>query len=413
MPVVLKTDPILKKIFVPALSAALITFALLAAIGAGTNILPAVPGLSKVTGRLLLAAGISVFPAFLIFALWIIRGIRNRISIPLCEAVRMAERMAEGDLTCESGQEGSGEMGLLIQSMGRAAGKLAELLGKLSGSISDMNGHAGKLAVAVSQQAAVASQQSASAVEISSTAEEFSASASQIAEHAKSVSEMADKTWEDTKKGAQAIETLILKTSEIHNDNQGSMEEIMNLGRKSKEITKIMELINSIAGQTKLIAFNAALEASSAGETGKRFGVVAAEIRRLADSVTESTGGIESRINEMQESVNRLVILSEKGSKGIQEGLDLSTETAMVLSGIVNNAESTANSSKQISLSTQQQKSASAQLLAAIREIMSGAENTAQSMNQIDLISKELAGSSSALKDTYVEFFGGPGRTGR
>ncbi len=65
-----------------------------------------------------------------------------------------------------------------------------------------------------------------------------------------------------------------------------------------------MDLINTVADQTKLIAFNAALEASSAGESGKRFSVVASEIRRLADSVTDSTHEIEDRIQEIQDSIS-------------------------------------------------------------------------------------------------------------
>jgi len=78
-----------------------------------------------------------------------------------------------------------------------------------------------------------------------------------------------------------------------------------------------MGIINDIADQTKMIAFNAAIEAASSGEAGKRFGVVAVEIRRLADNVMESTGEIENKIEEIQKSINRLVVASESGSKVI------------------------------------------------------------------------------------------------
>jgi hypothetical protein len=113
---------------------------------------------------------------------------------------------------------------------------------------------------------------------------------------------------------------LVDKMEEIRHDNQVSLKEIVDLGGKSKEITRIMEIIDTVADQTKLIAFNAALEASSAGEAGKRFGVVAAEIRRLADSVSESTAEIAHKIGEIQETIGRLVITSEKGSVGIDQG---------------------------------------------------------------------------------------------
>ena len=210
--------------------------------------------------------------------------------------------------------------------------------------------------------------------------------------------DIAQKTWEDTKKGAMAIESMILKMSEIHRDSQKSAEEIIALGRKSKEITKVMEIINTIADQTKLLAFNAALEASSAGEAGKRFGVVAAEIRRLADSVTESTGEIEAKINEIQEAVNNLAVASEKSSQGIEQGMNFSSDTAALLSDIVAAAHSTMDSAKQISLSTQQQRTANSQVVTALREIVEGTNTTSSSIEAMGTISHELAGLSEGLE---------------
>lgn len=225
------------------------------------------------------------------------------------------------------------------------------------------------------------------------------ASSSLIAEHSRSVVDIASRTWENTKKGGEAIESVIVKMNEIDSNNQKSINEILELGKKTKEISKIMDIINNIADQTKLIAFNAALEASSAGEAGKRFGVVAVEIRRLADSVMESTGEIESKINEIKEATNRLVIASEKGSKGIHEGIEYTNQTADLLIDVVNAAQSTTDAAKQISLSTQQQKTASSQVVAALRDIVTGTNQTTNSINRIESISKGLTNLSSNLKE--------------
>lgn len=250
----------------------------------------------------------------------------------------------------------------------------------------------------------MASQQSASVAEITATTEELSASSLQIAEHAASVVHIADKTLEDTKNGAISIESVIMKMNEIHQDNQANIEDIIELGKKSKEISKVMTLINTIADQTKLIAFNAALEAASAGESGKRFGVVASEIRRLADSVMESTGEIEGRMNEIQSAINRLVIASEKGSKGIMEGIDHSGHTAALLSDMVEAAQSTTDAAKQISLSTQQQKTASSQVATALREIVDGASHISSSIKQISSAAGEFTVISRELKELVGQF---------
>lgn len=270
-------------------------------------------------------------------------------------------------------------------------------------SVTRMGSHAGMLSVTVSQYAAVAAEESASIAEITSTTEELSASSTQIAEHAKAVVDIAQKTWEDTKKGATSIENMILKMAEIHGDNQKSASEIVDLGRRSREISKVMEIINSIADQTKLLAFNAALEASSAGEAGKRFGVVAAEIRRLADSVTESTEEIEGKINEIQEAVNNLAIASEKSSHGIEQGMDFSSQTAALLSDIVDAAHTTMDSAKQISLSTQQQKTANSQVVIALREIMLGTTTTAASVDALSAMSRELTSAADGLESILIQ----------
>jgi methyl-accepting chemotaxis protein len=286
----------------------------------------------------------------------------------------------------------------------RVKGKLQAVIGQVSEAIRNVRSSAYDISVAIQEQAAVSSEQSASVSEITSTMEELSASSFQIAEHSGSVVDIATRTWEDTKKGATAIETVIMKMADINNDNQHSIDEILELGKKSKEITKIMEIINTIADQTKLIAFNAALEAAGAGEAGKRFGVVAVEIRRLADSVMESTGEIEGKINEIQESINRLVIASEKGSKGIQEGMEYSNSTASLLIDIVDAAHATTEAAKQISLSTQQQKTAGDQVVMALREIVAGTGQTTEAIDKISLISSEMTRLSDELQVLMEQF---------
>jgi len=197
--------------------------------------------------------------------------------------------------------------------------------------------------------------------------------------------------------------------TEISSDNQSGIQEIVELGRKSKEITKIMGIINTIANQTKLIAFNAALEAASAGESGKRFGVVATEIRRLADNVFQSTEEIEGKINEILEAVNRLVISSEKSSKGIRDGLEHTTHTNAILNDLVSGAEATADAARQISLSTQQQQTASSQVVTALRDIEEGVRFNSGSIQQTSEISRNLTEMAVKLGKLVGEFSVGGG----
>lgn len=252
--------------------------------------------------------------------------------------------------------------------------------------------------------AAAVEEMSSSVAEITSTMEELSASSTQIADYSQSVVDVANLTLESSKKGANAMQHLQLRMADIHQDSENSLQEIVQLGSKSKEISKVMDLINTLAAQTKLIAFNAALEASSAGESGKRFSVVASEIRRLADSVTDSTHEIEERIQEIQDSINRLVITSEKGANSIQLGMQVSLDTAEDLNALVQAASKTSSAAQQISLSTQQQKTASSQVVIALRDIANASTHNAQSVRQITEISEDMISMSEDLSYLVREF---------
>ena len=364
----------------------------------------------------LLAARIAGFQSKLIWSLGttglvlVLAGllallIARSISRPMAELVAVMRVMAAGDLSVAVPDHARGdEVGALAVAAAEMRHHLHALATQVTAHAEVVHRAAQKIAEAVEAQAATSSQMSASVAEITSTMEELSASSTQIAEHSSSVVDFANLTWEHSKKGTDAMQLVTSKMRDIQGDNQSSLREIIDLGAKSKEISKVMKIINAIADQTKLIAFNAALESASAGEAGRRFGVVAAEIRRLADSVTDSTGEIETRVGQIQDSIDRLVITSEKGATGIAAGMAATTHTAERLNELVGAAQQTTSAARQISLSTQQQKTASGQVVVALREIVSASSHTAQSINHISQISKDMARVSAELDNHVGQF---------
>ncbi len=344
--------------------------------------------------------GLVSFILGLIMTQWLARHIVARLHT----VVEGVNRVAHGDLASKVQLAGADEVAALAQATQAMQDKLRELVADVSQNAAKVHGAAQDIVEAVSGQAATSTQMSSSVAEITTTMEELSASSTQIADHSRSVVDIANQTLDGSRKGSEAMQTVLTRMNDIRSDNQHSLEEIVALGAKSKQISRVMELINTVADQTKLIAFNAALEASSAGEAGKRFSVVAGEIRRLADSVTDSTREIEERINEIQDSIARLVITSEKGVTGIEAGLSASAHATDRLNDIVQTASQTSGAAQQISLSTQQQKTASSQVVVALREIVTASTQTAQSMSRISQISQEMTALSSHL-DRMVQQF--------
>jgi methyl-accepting chemotaxis protein len=329
---------------------------------------------------------------FLIIVVVVRRGIR-----PVEDVKSVLESVAQGNLVVRAQIHSTDEVGQMAQSLNMAVEALHGTLLKVGAHAHTVNAAAAEIADSVTDQVSTATQTAASVAEITSTMEELSASSTQIADHSKFVVEIANRTLEGSRKGSEAMQLVVGRMNDIRTDNQLKLQEIIELGTKSKQISKVMVIINSVADQTKLIAFNAALEAASAGEAGKRFSVVASEIRRPADSVTESTSEIENKINEIQDSINRLVISSEKASIGIAAGSEASAITAARLNDIVNAASDTSGAAQQISLSTQQQKTASNQVVVALREIVTASSRTYTAMTRISDISKNMSDMSSAL----------------
>ncbi len=336
----------------------------------------------------------------LLLAMLIARHLVSRINI----VVEGVNRVAKGDLSVDIALEGSDEIADLARATREMRRKLHDLTAEVGANAAKVYTAAQEIAAAVEGQAATSTEMSSSVAEITSTMEELSASSTQIADHSKSVVDIANQTLDGSRKGSDAMQSVLGRMNDIRTDNQRSLQEIVDLGAKSKQISKVMVIINAVADQTKLIAFNAALEASSAGEAGKRFSVVAGEIRRLADSVTDSTSEIETKISEIQDSISRLVITSEKGGAGIAAGTIASANTAERLSEIVNTASHTTSAAQQISLSTQQQKIASNQVVVALREIVTASSHTAQSITRISQISKEMSGLSARLDELVRQF---------
>lgn len=328
----------------------------------------------------------------------------NRFIAGPVEAITVALKKFDNDLTVTVPVTTDDEVGELAGWFNAHIGALHQIIGAVSGITEKIHAHAGSIASAMDQQSGFSTQLSSSVVEISATMEEFSSTASQIAQHSQGVVERADKTLEDTKDGAAEVENLSFKINDISNNIQANLSEIVDLGRKSKEINKVMEIINNIANQTKLIAFNAALEAASAGEAGKRFGVVAVEIRRLADSVVESTSEIEGKITEILDSVNRLVMSSEKSFQLIQEGQEYASHTVSMLIESVDGVDETASAARQISLSTQQQQIASSQVVLALKDIEQGVRFATDSVYQTNSATDELLGLSEQLRKLVVAF---------
>jgi len=242
---------------------------------------------------------------------------------------------------------------------------------------SELSAAATELLRASHEQASGASEQASAVSQVSTTIEELGSTARQIAIAAEQVAEAARQTLENLSEGQEAVDKSIQAMDRIRSRMQDVSARVLNLGERSQQIGEIIDLINDLSDETHLLALNAAIEAAGAGEHGRRFAVVAAEVKSLANRALVAAKEVKGVIAEIQQATNAAVLAAEEGGKEVAAGVELAHSAGQVMDVIVMAAERTAQSSAEINLATAQQQSASEQVVETMREIADVARRTA------------------------------------
>jgi methyl-accepting chemotaxis protein len=166
---------------------------------------------------------------------------------------------------------------------------------------------------------------------------------------------------------------------------------MLELGKKSQQIGSVLEIVSELAEQTNILAINATIEAAGAGEAGRRFTVVADEIRKLADRVAGSTKEIRTLIEDVRGAVNSTVMTTETGSKAVEAGARQFAEVAASFKQIADLVGTTTEAAREIELSTKQQSTAVEQVNVAIANVAQAARETEASSGQTLQTASQLA----------------------
>ncbi|MFL5320995.1 MAG: methyl-accepting chemotaxis protein [Myxococcaceae bacterium] len=249
-----------------------------------------------------------------------------------------------------------------------------------------------------------AAEQAASLNETSATTEELARSARQIAENAASVAEIAQQTYAAAQNGQRSSDAFQASMARMREGNQAIADSVVKLNKRVQQIGKIVEFINEIADKSDLLALNAELEGNKAGEVGRGFSLVAAEMRRLAENVLTSTREIERLISEVRDATNAAVMATEAGVKATDAGAQLATRVSSHLQMILELARQTSDAVRAISLATQQQQTGTDQLASAMADILHVTEQSAQASRQMASANDDLSSLSTDLTSVVARF---------
>jgi methyl-accepting chemotaxis protein len=248
---------------------------------------------------------------------------------------------------------------------------------------SELSAAAAELQTTSQQQASGATEQASAVSQVSTTVEELGTTARQIAHATEHVAQAAQQTLENLSNGQTAVDESIQSMERIRERMQDISARVLSLGERSQQIGEIIDLIDDISDETHLLALNAAIEAAGAGEHGRRFSVVAAEVKNLANRTLAAAKEVKGVIVEIRQATNSAVLAAEEGGKEVEIGSDLSYRAGQVMDAILMMAERTAQSASEIGMATAQQQSASEQVVEAMREIADVARQSAAGARQM------------------------------
>lgn len=284
---------------------------------------------------------------------------------------------------------------LLVSSAGYVITRSLNL--QLGTAISSIRSSSAELQAAATQQASGSREQSSATSEVSTTIRELLATSRQIAESAQRVARIAEETAGGARTGDQTVQRAQEAISSIKRQVDLIVGHMLDLGKKSQQAGGILEIINELAEQTNILAINASIEAAGAGESGKRFAVVADEIRKLADRVGGSTKEIRGLIEDIRASVNTTVMATESGTKAVDAGTRQFGEVTASFRQIAGLVGTTTDAAREIELSTKQQATAVEQVNIAISNAAQATKENEASSNQTLQTATQLADLSRDL----------------
>ncbi len=254
-------------------------------------------------------------------------------------------------------------------SFAHAARSLGALVQQIQNSSIEVAGAGNTVHATASELASGSSQQAAAVVEITATMEELARTAAQIAGNASSQAELAARSEQSGDLGVSSVDEALRGVEEVQKRISGIAARADQLGTRSKEIYRVLDLITEIAQETHILSLNAAIEAAAAGEHGRRFSVVAEEVRRLAQRSHESAESVRGLLDEFAGSIRATVVATEEGSKEASRVLERARASALVIEELRGALADTARAAREISLATQQQRTASDQVVLTLKEV--------------------------------------------
>ena len=328
------------------------------------------------------------------------------ITRPLNVSLKAADLIASKDLTRDlSAYEKRGdEFGDMTKSFNKMVEVLREQIQEILSGVNVIASTSSEILASTTQIASGSAETAAAISETTTTVEEVRQAAQLSSNKANLLSDNANRVDKVSQNGQKAVEETIVGMNHIRKQMDEIAQTIMRLSEQSQSIGGIIASVTDLADQSNLLAVNAAIEAAKAGEQGKGFGVVAQEIRNLAEQSKQATLQVRNILNDVQKATAAASLATEQGNRAVEEGAKKSVQAGEAIRILTESSGEAVQVSTQIVSSSQQQLVGMDQIGTAMQNINQAGMETTASMAQAEESIKNLHELGQKLKELVEQF---------
>ncbi|MBI3853100.1 MAG: CHASE3 domain-containing protein [Verrucomicrobia bacterium] len=326
----------------------------------------------------------------------------DRMTQSLRTMAGAAEQIAAGDLRSTIKPQAPNDV--LGNAFARMVENLREQTRQLVEGANVLGSAASEIVASTTQLASSASESAAAVSETTTTVEEVRQTAQVASQKAKAVSDSAQKAAQISQSGRKSTEDASAGMNRIRQQMEAIAASMVRLSEQSQTIGQIIATVEDLAAQSNLLAVNAAIEAAKAGEHGKGFGVVAQEVKSLAEQSRQATNQVRTILSDIQKATTAAVMATEQGNKAVEAGekqTGAAGESIQVLAGSVSEA---AQAATQIASSSQQQLVGVDQVATAMESIKQASTQNVAGAKQLETAARNINELGRRLKQMVERY---------
>jgi len=330
-----------------------------------------------------------------------------RLEKTVAQYTDFVQQVADGDLTQQlalDGLDDTDDLYRLGDNLNRMVERLHEMADQVRGAAAALAQAASEIGATASQQASTALEQDAAVTQTVATVEEVRMTVGQTAQNAQQVAGVSRQSLDISRLGETSVSDTIDGMIAIRSQVDDIAETILALSERTQRIGQIINTVNAISDRSTMLALNASIEAARAGEEGKGFAVVAMEVRQLADQSREATDSIQSILDEIQQTTNSAVMVTEEGSKGVTVGMDLAERAGESIKELAAILDSVQEAADRIAANTAEQSQSMDQLVSAMLQIQQASAQTTSGIRQTETSVHDLAGMAHQLDEAAMRY---------